>query len=263
MARDTITPQQAASGARLRALFGSRCAAARAVDACTGPSVRKIAQSECEQLPTARARVRRRSAYSDSPTQEEASMHGRNVALAAMTVAGRRERMGARPATSAIRQRNVSGLWSGVRMARLLVSCAVLLVMLVVAPAASAMLIDPVAHSARACSITGTGGADRLSGRRAMIVCAASVAQTVFAGSAGTTCCSVVRAAICCKARRGAIGSMGGPGNDRAFGGAGADDMRGGSGSDIARRRPRARRAVGRAGPRHRGTSASGCCRCA
>ena len=164
MARDTITPQQAASGARLRALFGSRCAAARAVDACAGPSVRKIAQSECEQLPTARARVRRGSAYSDSPTQEEASMHGRTGALAAMTVAGRRERMGVRPATSAIRQRNVSGLWSGARMARLLVSCAVLLVMLVVAPAASAMLIDPVAHSAQACSITGTGGADRLSG---------------------------------------------------------------------------------------------------
>ena len=233
MARDTITPQQAASGARLRALFGSRCAAARAVDACAGPSVRKIAQSECEQLPTARARVRRRSAYSDSPTQEEASMHGRTVALAAMTVAGRRERMGARPATSAIRQRNVSGLWSGVRMARLLVSCVVLLVMLVVAPAASAMLVDPVAHSARACSITGTGGADRLSGTAGDDrVCGLGGADRIR-GERGHDVLVGGAGGDLLQGKSGRDRLDGGPGNDRAFGGAGADDMRGGAGSDI------------------------------
>ena len=160
-------------------------------------------------------------------------MHGRNVALAAVTVAGRRERMGARPATSAIRQRNVSGLWSGVRMARFLVSCAVLLVMLVVAPAASAMLIDPVAHSARACSITGTGGADRLSGTAGDDrVCGLGGADRMV-GARGHDVIVGGAGGDLLQGKSGRDRLDGGPGNDRAFGGAGADDIRGGSGSDI------------------------------
>ena len=160
-------------------------------------------------------------------------MHGHNGALAAMTVAGRRERMGARAATSAIRQRNVSGLWSGVRMARLLVSCAVLLVMLVVAPAASAMLIDPVAHSARACSITGTGGADRLSGTAGDDrVCGLGGADRIR-GERGHDLLVGGAGSDLLQGKAGRDRLEGGPGNDRAFGGAGADDIRGGSGSDI------------------------------
>jgi hypothetical protein len=49
-------------------------------------------------------------------------------------------------------------------MDRLLLSCVLLLVMLAVAPAASAMPLDPVAVSAQGCSIVGTERSDRLAG---------------------------------------------------------------------------------------------------
>src|SRR5687768_10057989 len=107
MARDTITPQQAASGPWLRALFGSRCGAARTVAPARGRQCARLhgaSVSNYLQLGHAFADDRRIAVHR---LTKDASMHGRNVAWAAMTVAGRRERMGARPATSAIRQRNV------------------------------------------------------------------------------------------------------------------------------------------------------------
>ena len=66
--------------------------------------------------------------------------------------------------TSAKRQRNVSGSWCGARMNRFLVSGVLLLATLAIAPAANAMLVDPVAVSAQACTMSGDAGADSLGG---------------------------------------------------------------------------------------------------
>ncbi len=118
-------------------------------------------------------------------------------------------------------------------MARLLVSCVVLLVVLVVAPAASAMLVDPVALLARACSIVGSGGADRLSGTAGDDrVCGLGGADRLV-GARGHDVLVGGAGGDLLQGKSGRDRLDGGSGNDRAFGGAGADDIRGGSGNDI------------------------------
>jgi Ca2+-binding RTX toxin-like protein len=127
--------------------------------------------------------------------------------------------------TSAKRQRNVSSLWSGARMARFLVSCAVLLVMLVVAPAASAILIDPVANWARSCSIVGTRSADRLSG---------TASNDRVCGLGGADRIRGERGRDVLLGGAGADALWGGGGADRLDGGPGPDGLSGGTGRDIA-----------------------------
>ena len=119
-------------------------------------------------------------------------------------------------------------------MDRLLLPCVLLFVMLAVAPAASAMPVDPVAVSAQqSCSIVGTERNDRLAGTGADDrVCGLGGADRIQGGGGG----DVLLGAAGRDLLQGKAGSDrldGGPGDDRAFGGAGADDVRGGSGKDI------------------------------
>ena len=94
------------------------------------------------------------------------------------------------------------------------------------------MLVDPVAHSAQACSILGTRGADRLSGTAADDrVCGLGGADRVR-GQRGHDVLLGGAGGDLLQGKSGRDRLEGGAGNDRAFGGAGADDLRGGAGRD-------------------------------
>ena len=136
------------------------------------------------------------------------------------------------PGTSAEYQRNVSGSRVGARMNGFLLSCVFLFVMLAVAPAASAGPVDAVAHSAQACSITGTGGADRLAGTAGEDrMCGRGGADRVGGGGAADVLFGGAGGDLL-QGKAGSDRLGGGPGADRLFGGAGADDLRGGAGPD-------------------------------
>ena len=135
-------------------------------------------------------------------------------------------------AASAERQPNVSGTRSHTRMDRFLLPCVVLLVMLAVAPAASAMLVDPVAVSAQACSIVGSERGDRLSGGAADDrVCGRGGADRIRGGRGGDALLGGGGGDLL-QGKTGRDRLQGDAGNDRLFGGAGADWLRGGAGRD-------------------------------
>ena len=158
-------------------------------------------------------------------------MYGLNGAQGAMTVAGLRERTGARPTTSAIRQRTVSGLWSGVRMGASCFLCRV-----VGHARRRARSLGDACRSRRPFRASvfdhwnrwrgpagGTAGVTSVRPRRADRLRGNGGHDVLLGGGGGDLL----------QGKAGRDRLDGGPGNDRAFGGAGADDMRGGSGSDI------------------------------
>ena len=136
------------------------------------------------------------------------------------------------PGTSAEYQLNVSGSRVGARMNGFLLSCVFLFVMLAVAPAASAGPVDPVGQSAQACSITGTGGADRLDGTAGEDrICGRGGADRLRAGEAADVLLGGGGGDLL-QGKAGPDRLDGGAGADRLFGGAGGDDLRGGAGPD-------------------------------
>ena len=119
-------------------------------------------------------------------------------------------------------------------MARLLLPCVLLFVMLAVAPAASAMPVDPVAVSAQqSCSIVGTERNDRLAGTGADDRVCGLGGRDRLRGNGGHDVVLGGGGGDLLQGKAGSDRLDGGPGNDRAFGGAGADDVRGGSGNDV------------------------------
>ncbi len=118
-------------------------------------------------------------------------------------------------------------------MNRFLVSGVLLLATLAIAPAANAMLVDPVAVSAQACTMTGDGGADSLGGTAGRDVMCGLGGRDRLRGNGGHDVVLGGGGSDLLQGKGGSDRLDGGPGNDRAFGGAGADDMRGSSGNDI------------------------------
>ena len=109
---------------------------------------------------------------------------------------------------------------SGVWRRALVGFAAVLLVIAAISPAASAMPMDAVAVSAQACTMSGTGAADRLVGStRGDVICGRGgrdlLDDALFGGA-------------------GADDLRGGPGDDGLGGGFGPDELSGGPGRDIA-----------------------------
>jgi RTX calcium-binding nonapeptide repeat (4 copies) len=130
------------------------------------------------------------------------------------------------------RQRNVSGSWSGARMNRVLLSGVLLLATLAIAPAANAMLVDPVAVSAQACTVTGDGGADRLAGTAGRDVVCGLGGSDRIRGERGHDVLLGGAGGDLLQGKTGSDRLDGGSGNDRAYGGAGTDTLRGGPGND-------------------------------
>ena len=121
----------------------------------------------------------------------------------------------------------------GARRVALLGFAAALLVVATPASPAAAMLVDPVAVSAQACTMTGDGGADSLGGTAGRdVVCGLGGADRIR-GQGGHDVLLGGAGGDLLQGKTGSDRLDGGPGNDRAFGGAGADDMRGGSGNDV------------------------------
>jgi Big-like domain-containing protein/cadherin domain-containing protein/hemolysin type calcium-binding protein len=114
---------------------------------------------------------------------------------------------------------------------RALLAFVVLLVSLVAAPQfATARPTDAVA--ARACTITGTAGPNRLGGTAHRDVLCGLGGADKLRGNGGADVVRGGGGADLLQGKKGADRLDGGSGDDKAFGGAGADNLRGGPGDD-------------------------------